>query len=307
MRTLHHTIYYASRGTVFTLYHLTDLHVGARACAEELLKADIAAIAADPQALWIGGGDYIDAICQVGDRRYQPSALAKWALGEDDVMGVQIDHVVNLLAPIAEKCLGLVKGNHEWGAETFYARNVYWEIVLGLAAAAGKQPEQLALGAQGFVVSNFRRGDETKWGGSWRHVSYLHHGFGGGRLPGGHALAVGRVLGDYECDLALMGHRHTQVYLPKQVVATDGKSSGVTYRTRIGMFTPSYLESYVIPSGEKRPFDTYAEKIGLPPQQIGTCPIHIQPDIRQMSVVLSSVPGIRSTLVQRRGDMEMVH
>lgn len=29
MRTLHHTIYYASRGTVFTLYHLTDLHVWA--------------------------------------------------------------------------------------------------------------------------------------------------------------------------------------------------------------------------------------------------------------------------------------
>lgn len=60
---------------------------------------------------------------------------------------------------------------------------------------------------------------------------------------------------------------------------------------------------YIIPSGEKRPFDTYAEKVGLPPQQIGTCPIHIQPDIRQMSVVLSSVPGIRSTLVQRRADM----
>ena len=137
MQTRTHVVYYPSRKTIFRLYYLTDLHIGAKACDERQLKRDIETIKNDPYALWIGGGDYVDGICQAGDRRYRPSILARWALGHDDVMKVERKHTVGLLSPIAKKCVGLLKGNHEWAAEKFYARDLYWEIVLGVAEAAG--------------------------------------------------------------------------------------------------------------------------------------------------------------------------
>lgn len=299
MRTLDHTLYYPHRGHVFTLYYLTDMHIGALACAEKLLKSDIEQIAADPNAYWIGGGDYVDAICQVGDKRYKPSTLSRWLLGEDDPMDAQARYAVDMLKPIAGKCLGLVKGNHEWGAETFYARNLYWDIVRGIADAAGKAPESLALGIQGFIRIRFRRGTPEKYGGSWVFTIYAHHGFGGGRLPGGHALTIGRVLGDYFCDLAMMGHRHTEVIVPKTVTSpTSG--GGVEYHKRVGMFVPSYLNSYIIPSSDKKPFDTYAEKVGLPPTPLGTIPVYIQPDARRIDTVTSNSAGIAGRLVQPR-------
>ena len=62
MKTLRHNIDYVGRNSVFRLVYLTDLHVGARACDEKLLRRDILAIERDPNTYWIGGGDYIDAI-----------------------------------------------------------------------------------------------------------------------------------------------------------------------------------------------------------------------------------------------------
>ena len=284
MRTLSHNIDYESSSTEYTLYHLTDLHMGARACDETRLKRDIQAIADDPNARWIGGGDYIDAICQVGDKRYKPSMLAKWVLGEDDPLAAQARYVVQLLTPIAGKCLGLVKGNHEWAAEKYYAYNIYWTIVQGVAEAAGVTPNTLALGASGFVAISFRRksGDTAK---IWRCVVYLHHGYGGGRLPGGHALALGRVLGDFDCDIALLGHRHTQMVVPKMITRSSG-CCAVRYQTRLAMFTPSYLAAHIVPSSDERPVDTYAEEMGLPPQPLGTMPVRITPAKRRIEVTV---------------------
>jgi len=291
MQTINQTLYYPSRRSVFRLYYLTDLHLGAKACDEKQLKRDIDVIKNDPFAVWIGGGDYIDAICQVGDRRYRPSALARWALGFDDVMGVQAQKTVELLSPIAHKCLALVKGNHENSAETFYARQVYWEIVKGIADAAGKAPEALALGVNGFVRVLFRRGVPDSFGGSWLMTIYCHHGFGGGRLPGGHALALGRVLGDFDCDLALMGHRHIEIALPKTVTRA-GSGGGAVIQKRLAAFIPGYLNAYIKPSDDGHPTDSYSENMGLPPVPIGTRPIPISPNKRRYGVVVQNGAGI---------------
>lgn len=290
MQTLNHVVYYPSRRDTFRLYYLTDLHLGAKACDERQLKRDIEAIRNDPFARWIGGGDYVDGICHAGDRRYRPSVLAKWALGYDDVMSVEAKYTVKMLTPIADKCLGLVKGNHEFGAEKFYDRQLYWEIVTGVAEAAGKAPEKLALGVEGFVRVLFRRGNEESFGGSWLMTIYCHHGYGGGRLPGGHALALGRVMGDYECDLALMGHRHTELALPKPV--TRAARRGAAIQKRIAAFVPGYLNAFIKPSGDGHPLDSYSEEIGLPPVPIGTRQITIRPSTHRYGIMIQNEAGL---------------
>jgi hypothetical protein len=277
MRTLTHTLYYPSRSVFYTLYHLTDLHVGARACCETLLGSMVREIQANPYALWIGGGDYIDAIARRGDPRYDEETLARWLLGENDVVGQQRDYLLTrFLLPIADRCLGLVMGNHERTSVRYYDRDVYWEICQRVAEAAGRDPAELALGVEGFLVLKFRRGERSSYGGTRTLTIYTHHGHGGGRLPGAHALALGRVMSDYEADLALLGHRHVKMVLSKRVVTAGGKTC--RSRMRYGAFMGSFLDSYIEPSGRGKPADTYASHAGFPPQEPGTIPILIKPD-----------------------------
>lgn len=292
MRTLQHDIYHSDFGQKFRLYHITDLHLGAKACDEKLLQRDIATIEKDPHAYWILGGDTVDGICELGDKRFRPALLAKWVLrgiekGNDSILDIQAQRAITLLSPIAHKCVGIVNGNHELAALKYYRYDLYWQIVLGLANAAGVNPNRLALGIQGFVLLNFRYGEPGNVVRSWQFKIALHHGHGGGRLPGGHALALGRMLGDFDCDMVLMGHRHTQVYVSKVIVTPFGN------RTRIGMFTPSYLHASVIPSTDERPLDTYVDEKGLPPQVLGTVPIVITPGQRRVEVVMSNKSGIQ--------------
>lgn len=282
-----------SRSDTFTLYYLTDLHVGAINCEERLLKRDIEAIAADPNARWIGGGDYIDAICHLGDKRYKPSHIAPWLRGEDDLMDAQVDYVVKMLTPIAAQCVELVLGNHEEAALKFYGNNVYWSIVKGISQAAGCAPTDLALGVQGFVNLVFRRSLESAHPSAMRYSIYCHHGYGGGRLAGGHALTLERVLSDFECDIALLGHRHTRVTVDKVVVRSTRRK--VEQHLRMAAFVPSYLNAYIDPSSSQKPLDTYAEHKGLPPKHLGTFPIHIKPDVRLLAFALSNQRGLDRT------------
>ena len=141
------------------------------------------------------------------------------------------------------------------------------------------EPGDLALGYQGFVRLIFEQSGHRDM-----VTVYCHHGYGGGRLPGGDALALGRVLGDYECDLALMGHRHTFHNLEKTVISMD-RAGKLQQKTRHAAFVGSYLGAYIHPSTENKPVDTYAEAIGLPPKRTGTTRILIQPRTGKMAIV----------------------
>lgn len=287
MRTLNHHIYYPSRSSVIDLYYLTDMHIGARACDERLLQADITAIENNPNAYWIGGGDYIDCIARKKDKRYNESTLAKWLRGKDDTIGQQRDKLIEYLSPIANKCLGMVCGNHERAALDYADRDIFWEIVTMLAQRKNVEPQKLALGVQGFVSIKFRRGIEGDIHDTWSMDVFCQHGYGGGRLAGGHALTLGRVLNDYVFNIAFLGHRHTRQYVDKTVVASNWRS-----RFRMAMFVPSYLAAYIKPSSEDRLVDTYNEQIGLPPQHLGTVPVCIKPNKQHFEARLSSEYGI---------------
>lgn len=296
MRLISHTVQYQNTDDVFTLYHLTDLHIGAAACDEKLLRQDIQRIAADPSARWIGGGDYLDAIARKGDKRYMEDTLAPWLRGKNDVVGQQRDYAADLLSPIAGKCLGLIKGNHESAVEKYNDRAIYHELVRIIAQAAGKEDSELALGVHGYINLSFQYLAANSTGHGWRMTIYTHHGFGGGGMPGAHALTLGRILGRYECDLALMGHRHVGQHLSTPYVKALNKS--VIEQNRVAMFVPSYLNWRIIPSnGTNRPVDTYSEEHGMGPVPLGTTPVVVEPFKRNFSLIVSNNP--ESSLVDR--------
>jgi hypothetical protein len=209
VQTLVKPIYYGSRADQIRLWHLTDLHVGARACDEKLLQQHIDVIASDPNAYWIGGGDYVDAICDLGDKRFVPNQIARWLWGETDVMGAQVRRVIGLLAPIASKCLGMVGGNHESAAYSFYRRELFWDVVCGVASAARVDPSSLALGYQGYIRVVFRRGNPQSYGNAWAFDVRVHHGYGHGK---NHYGTLVQAMADFDADLTLFGHRHVKAF-----------------------------------------------------------------------------------------------
>ena len=133
MRVLTREFYNVSRSDVFTLYPLGDVHIGARACNEKRFRAKVAEIEADDKALWVGQGDYAEFINR-NDKRFSVGSLAKWIDIADlvDLAKAQRDHFLDIVRPIASKCLGLICGNHELAIQQKFERDVYSEIVAGV-------------------------------------------------------------------------------------------------------------------------------------------------------------------------------
>ena len=287
MITLRRIIYVPSRASRVTLFPFTDTHIGARAFDEKLHRQHIARVAEDEFAYWLHLGDATDTIARKGDKRYQESTTAEWLRGEDDVITVQADYAVNLYRSIAHKCIAWGKGNHEEGALRYAGHDVYRYLVKEIARAASVEPESIAYGVQGFVSLEFRRGTPQAYRDPWRLNLYLFHGTGGGALPGGHALALGRVLGNFDCDIALMGHRHVRQFVDK-VITGPARHGGTTQRYRAAMFVPSYLDAWVKPATRKLPVDTYIDHVGLPPLPLGTTPIVVWPEERTFDCVIGA-------------------
>ena len=273
MRTLRWEYYNVSRPDRWTLYPLGDVHLGAGTCDEKLLAADIQRIADDPQGLWVGMGDYCDFINQ-SDPRFCVGNLADWLVNKRslaDLAGAQRERFVEMVTPIAGKCIGLLSGNHETAIQRHYERAIYNEIVTGVKEAVGFEPDRsLALGYHGWLQMAFYYGPDRKGGSHVMRFS-LHHGFTGGRLAGGKALALQRWLWSHDADLVLMGHSHNIDSDVAAVYGIDKAGHHVEY-VRKGAFTGTYLRS-VTDQGT----DTYAEVKGYMPAAVGGIEVKLHP------------------------------
>jgi len=277
---IHHKLTY-SDPDVFTIRNLCDVHLGHVNTSEKLLQKDIDAIRDDPFAYWIYGGDGIDAISTKGDNRYKPSSMAPWLHGYDDVIGAQRDRLIDMLSPIADKCLGWVCGNHELNSLDWYGRNLHWELLTMISQKAKKPPQSLDLGYGGFISLSFRQQYANSTGHGRRLNIYIHHGAGGGLLHGGHALALGRSIGWRGADLHLFGHRHVQI-VDTYIFEYPGSTGVAMKKTKIAAFCGTYLgnesewgkkDAY----RQERVRIHYADKKGLPATPLGTLLFAYQP------------------------------
>lgn len=270
MKIIERVIEHSSRSDWLKIVPLFDLHVGNSACDEVLLKRTVDDIADDPLCWWIGGGDYCDFINRK-DRRYRETSTASWLWGVNDIAERQIERLTDLLKPIKDKCLGLLKGNHEDSVLQHYERDVYSRLVDRVKPDAGTP---VMLGWQGFLRLKTRNLMSTgAVARSWMVTIYLHHGYGGGRMEGGDALALGRVFKNYDCDIALMGHRHKKISISQIQLSPGQRSKKVRERYQVAAFCGSFLRGY-------SEDEVYPESKGLPPLPVGAIEIMLHPDKR---------------------------
>lgn len=199
-----------SRADTFRLYVLGDLHVGARNCAESYIKHLIDRIKEDPHALWIGGGDYINAVKIQDAKRFNPSEISDWMLEGDadttrnrlrDMVDQEAKRFIGLTGPIHDKCMGLIEGNHEFSIGKYYNDNLQERLC--------REVGTTDLTDAAFLRLQFKRGACTR-----TVVVFVCHGFGSGRTPGSEPNRLYRLAADKDADIVLTGHSHTFTLLP---------------------------------------------------------------------------------------------
>ena len=256
------------RADTMKIIPIGDIHIGASACEEDLLRQTVQYIL-DENAYWIGMGDYCDFI-QKKDWRFDSDVLADWITMKDlgDLVNAQKNRLIEILAPIAGRCLCLVKGNHEDFIKKKFERDIYSEIVTEIKKLGGMSPdEQLGLDYYGWLMLRFRRkGSQER-----RAIKFnLHHGFVGGKLAGAKALNMQRWLWNHETDVVIFGHSHNTA-VQREAVEYIDHMGNVKTAVRVGCYSGTFLKS------TNGGASTYSEVKGYFPLPIGGVEIVVKP------------------------------
>ena len=209
---------------------LGDFHVGTNGCDEGHIKKYVDYIRRHKNTYWWGMGDFIDGICY-SDKRFDPNEAPDWMMVKDmkDLPLRQAGYFLDLVAPIANKCLFMLHGNHEETVARHYHNDIASHIALSLGVPY--------LGYSGFVNFFFKWKGEgyTKATSTSRKV-FVHHGWGGGRKYGGKVNKVFDFLSGFEATDYFMGHVHDTLCLKTSRLGTRIKRGKVAdYNIKPGM------------------------------------------------------------------------
>ena len=98
---------------------------------------------------------------------------------------------------------------------------------------------------------------------------YAEHGYGGGRLEGAPALALGRMSKDYHAQIYAQGHRHVELSFPDERIRVSGE--GLVGERVLFLCTGTYLKSW------QEDVEIYADRKQLPPRPVGSPTILLKP------------------------------
>lgn len=206
---------------VIRLHHITDIHAGAPDLDEQTLRERIELIRVDPHARWTYGGDGGDMI-RHNDRRYSPTELDQRYRLATDVRLATMEHLIELLDPIKEKCWGVGDGNHE---RAFDEHNG-GKFGVELSCALGLQDRWV--GYRGFIHVTFSVTKTQKI----TQLIDLQHGWQAGRLKGAPMVQAERELGMTEADIVFRGHNHSPAAHTFVTLGVAQHGVGVTKRFR---------------------------------------------------------------------------
>jgi hypothetical protein len=278
MRTVNIDLPWASR---LDLVFIGDVHTGNVGCQEKLLSDTVGAVMAREHAYIVDLGDSIDAI-NMQDKRFDPSELASWMSIADlvDIARSETERYADIMRPAKDRILARLRGNHEEVLSRHFERDVY-----GALNAAIGVPDERCLGVDGFLRLRIADNESPKFarkrpsgskGGSrqaWNITCYIHHGtghVGKGRLAGAHALGLERLSKSFRAEIYAVGHGHYKMPLHDVMATAEGPVQIIKLET--GSFLGSYKEGV----------ETYAERGGMYPRDLGPIEVWLYPETREM-------------------------
>ena len=255
-------IVYPSRLTVYRFYFLGDIHWGSRQCDEAEADKTLKSIAANPFARVLLMGDLCEYI-SANDWRHEPDLIADW-VNQNDTCRCQEEYAVSKLAPIKNKIIGAIQGNHEHTIERDGNLQTHDHLCQALGITN--------LGYSAFVHFTFIRRKEHTRGGFQRGLTiYIHHGYGGPRTMGGDANRFSEMMRDYDADWFVSGHTHKRYAVPS-IQYIVNRENRLDTRHRMYGRSGTFLRG--VDEGKTA---SYAERAGMPALGTGALVIDYSP------------------------------
>jgi len=253
---------------VWRLFVIGDIHLGSRSCAVKRFQTTVAKVAEDPHALWIGLGDYAEYIGH-RDIRFDPDNVSEQISVSDlgRLGRVYQDMFVDEVSCISDKCVGLLKGNHEDKYEKL-------NNMQGLHQETCDKLSVRNLGYSCFLDLVFKtRHNEY----SFRIVA--HHGAGWATTTGGKMNRLLKFMDSFPlADIFIMGHVHEKIQYSRPIISADAACENLVEILQLGVVSGSYLKTYS--EGEA----TYGERAGYRPVALGSPAIVFHPSSRDLGV-----------------------
>lgn len=243
----------------WSLWFVGDAHFGCAAFDRDAFLRTVKAIQDEKDARWLGMGDlgnYID----FRDNRFNPEA----ADPRDKVKELfrlankHTDEIFGALAPIADKCLGIHQGNHEWSFEERH----YYNGAKVLADRLGVK--YLGYEALTRVYVHSLNGHQE-----YTIAIYSHHGFGSGRKGGSHINNLVDLVAECEADIYCMGHNHQLQARKKPRYRISGRGN-IVQQNLVFVNSGTYQRSHILG------IDGYEVRKGLPLTAVGSARIIVK-------------------------------
>jgi len=244
---------YKSRTTRFRHAVLGDIHAGNKGTHKELVHRTVKWIKAYADT-WSGGGDYIEAITHDDERRFDWDNLDRSLATPKE----QVNWVAEALDPIADKCLGLLRGNHEYEVE----RRRGYDATDRLAEKLDTE----AWGYSAFLRFRFNRGSHRT-----KFDVFAHHGKTTARTKGGKINKLRSMDRIFEADVYVMSHVHDMEADIRPFLTIDQKLNIVEKRL-LYVLTGGFLRGYV------EDVSTYVERGMYAPTTLGAMFLEFAPE-----------------------------
>ena len=277
MHIVHKRITMLNQSDPIKIYFLGDVHYGSIVCDKKKLNGVIEAIKNDPNAYWVGMGDYGEYITK-DDPRFDLELLD--SNGQTDLYNAkyavqwQTEKIVELFYPIKDKCLWMHVGNHEIKV----MNKCGWNIMQYITETLNTE----YAGYEALSRIMFIRRD----GGNFNSVDvYSTHGWGGGRLKGGKINRLEEYTRDFIANVYVAAHTH-------DLTTTKGFRARFTHKGSVIMEEVIYIKtgSFRRPESNKSSVPTYEQRGGMHLQPSGNPILVLTPNPRagvfDMNVVL---------------------
>jgi hypothetical protein len=240
-----YTIKVKSRFDPVTIWFVGDCHVGAAGFAREKLKTTVKEIADNPNAYFVGMGDYCDHI-GFRDPRFDPAQIdPSYRIADlKKLAEKQLRDFTSIMNPIRDKCIGWLEGNHEekWQQHYHYSPTYY------LQDWSGGQSKALSYSA--IITIGIQDADHAKRNKiRYEFDAYVHHGYGGARTDGADLKKVMDLVASVDADVYAMGHGHKLLTDGYSVVAkrkTRGHELATQEKPKAFFLTGSYLMTLAV-------------------------------------------------------------
>ena len=246
------------------IYTLADLHVGDSHTVYAEVERRIDEIKNDPYGLCVLNGDLMNTALKNSVSDIYGELLKPMQ---------QINHMVELLKPIAGKIIGITTGNHE---NRVY-RNDGIDIMRIACRELGIEDKYSPEGILIFLRFGTRNGHDRHRGqnpAQW-YTIYATHGSGGGRKEGAKAIRLADMASIVDADIYIHSHTHLPMLMKNRY-----------YRSSPANCSASCVERLFVNTGAALDYGGYGQSQEFKPASLSTPVIHLQANTKYATATL---------------------